>query len=208
MITAIDTIRSVARSAAEHPPGPRAVPDPPATAGGPPAASLAGLLPRVARVLARLLFAHGRDGDCLRVLARAVTTFVPLLDLGWLPAHPGAAPKPDTRVEARIDLLRQERAARARLRSAAARHRPARPAPPGQIQRARPDRPPGNRGATILGFPWAAATDDGLWHELLDLTSELLEICLGFGHQGGVQSCAELLELLAAVFGEPRPKAA
>ncbi len=209
MITAIDTIRSVARHATDHPPGPRAVPDQPVSGstrtGGAPNASLAGLLPRIVRILVRLLFAQGSDGPVSsggisHVLTQALTTFLAFLDLGWLPADPRGVPKPNARVEARVDLLRQERAARGRLRSAVARHRPARPV--------RPDRPPEDRGATILGFPWPAAADDGLWHDLLDLTSELLEICIVFGHQPGVRRCAKLLEVLAEVFDVDRPEAA
>ncbi len=210
MITAIDTIRSVARHAADHPPGPRAVPDQPESGrtrtGGPAAACLAGLFPRVVQILVRLLFAQGSgdpiagSGGISSVLTQALATFVPFLDLGWLPADPGGVQGPNARVEARIDLLRQERTARARLRSAVARHRPAQPV--------RPDRSPEDRGATILGFPWPAAADDGLWHDLLDLTSEVLEICIVFGHQPGVRRCAELLEVLAEVFDVDRPEAA
>ncbi len=141
----------------------------------------------------------------MRILAHALATFLPVLDLDWLPSDPGTLLRPTPRAYARIDLLRQERAARARLRAAAARHRPARPAPPGQIRRARPDRPPESRGAAVFGL---AVPDDDLWHDLLDLTSETLETFIGFSHQAGIRRCAELIEVLAESFDEPRPAAA
>ncbi len=194
--TAIETIRSVAGHAADHPPAPRAVPD----HGRPPAATLAGLPPRAARILLRLLFTHTPDGSTLRILAQALTAFLPFLGLDWLPADPAAIRKPTDRVLARLDLLRQERAARARLRGAVARHRPAR--------RAKPHRPPENRAAAALGLDWPDEPDDDLWHDLLDLTSQTLETFIAYGHQPGVRRCAELIEVLAEVFGEPRPAAA
>ncbi len=193
MITAIETIRSVAGRAAEHPPrATRGKPD------RPPAQTLAGLPVRAARILLRLLLSA--NSNTLRILAQALAAFLPLLGLDWLPADPAAIPKPTQRVRARLDLLRQERAARARLRSTVARHRPAR--------RARPDRPPANRAAAVLGLDWPAEPDEDLWHDLLDITSQTLETFIAYGHQQGVQPCAELLEVLAEVFAEPRPAAA
>ncbi len=198
MITSIDTIQAVARHAAANPPAPRNAPDNVALArlrrDQPPGSgtSLAGLLPRVVRVLGRLLFTPASA----HILAQAITTFLPLLDLDWLPAEPGAIPKPTIPVKARIDLLRQERAARARLRGAVARHRPAR--------RARPDRPPENRAVSAPGIE----SGGDLWHDLLDLTSEALETFIAYGHQDGVGRCADLLDLLADTFNKPRPAAA
>ncbi len=213
MITAIDTMRSVARAAAEDPPALRSVPDEPlpGLGSGAPAASLAGLLPRVAMILIRLLIARTPEGKnppsvppgSLRLVAQALATFLPLLDFDWLPSDPGAIPKPTGRAYARIDYLRQERAARARLRATAARHRPARPARP--VRRVQPDRPPESRAAAVFGL---TVPDDDLWHDLLDLTSETLETFIGFDHQAGIHRCAELIEVLAESFDEPRPAAA
>ncbi len=202
MITAIDTIRSVARAAVEDPPMLRSVPDEPApgTGSGAPAASLDGLLPRVAMMLIRLLIARTPQGSTLRIVAQALATFLPLLGLDWLPSDPGAIPRPTPRDCARIDLLRQERAARGRLRATVARHRPAQPA-----RRVQPDRPPESRAGAFFGV---AEPGGEVWDELLDLTSETLEIFIGFDHQEGVRHCAELIEVLADTFGEPTPKAA
>ncbi len=161
---------------------------------------MAGLLPRAVQILMRLFFTHSPDGSTLRILAQALSTYLPLLGLDWLPADPRTTPELTTPVLARIDLLRQERAARARLRSSVARHRPAR--------RARPDRPPASRAAAALGLDWPAEPGDDLWHDLLDLTSQTLETFIAYGDQQGVRRCAELLEVLAGVFGEPRPAAA
>ncbi len=201
MITAIETIRSVSRAAAEDPPALRSVPDQsrPETGSGAPAASLAGLLPRVVMILIRLLIPRTPDdkNPPSGILAHAIAAFLPLLDLDWLPSDPGTLPRPTPRAYARIDVLRQERAARARLRAAAARHRPAR--------RVRPDRPPESRGAAVFGLP---VPDDDLWHDLLDLTSEILETFIGFSYQPGIQRCAELIEVLADTFDEPTPAAA
>ncbi len=46
------------------------------------------------------------------------------------------------------------------------------------------------------------------WHELLDLTSEVLETCIRHRHLAGVRGCLELLDLLADAFTLERPEAA
>ncbi len=189
MMTSIETIRSVARRAADKPPAPRAVPDRPPV-------SLAGLPPRAARMLARLFFDQIPSGET-GILARALAAYLPLFSLDWLPADPRAIPAPTARVEARIDLLRQERTSRARLRRV-------RRSPP---HRVRPDRPPELRAVSALGVE-TPAEPDVLWHELLDLTSETLETFIGYGHQQGIARCAELLDLLAGIFDVDRPEAA
>ncbi len=151
MITAIETLQSVAHHAVANPPAPKSTPE---DAGGRPdrpPASLAGLLPRAARMMVRLLLARTPGGGTHQVLAHALSTFLPLLGLDWLPADPSAIRKPTIPVKSRLDLLRQERAARARLRCAVARHRPAR--------RARPDRPPENRAAAS-GLEWAGEPEE------------------------------------------------
>ncbi len=215
MITAIETIRSVARTAADDPAPRRASNDDPGVAapeGGPPAANLGGMLPRVVMMLIQLLVARTPEGSTLRIVAQALATFLPLFGLDWLPSDPGVIPRPTTRDHARIHLLRQERDARARRRASAARHRPAQPARPAPqpataaSSRVQPDRPPASRTAANFGLP--ANDDDQLWHELLDLTSETLETFIGFDHQDGVRHCADLIELFADTFGEGEPKAA
>ncbi len=187
MITAIETIRAIAH-AAHHRPAPRSAPGDPSGAPAGPGASLAGLLPRVALMLIRLLVARTPEGSTLRLVAQALATFLPLLDLDWLPADPTTIPVPAPQAEAHIELLRQERTSRARLRQLAA---------PGH--RIQPDRPPASR---------TAAPDDDVWIELLDLTSRTLETYIAFGHQRGARQCAELIDLLADTFGEDRPAAA
>lgn len=190
--TALETIQAVAHHAVDNPPAPRAVPDPP------PAASLAGLLPRLGRMLLRLLLAGASPDDRLRIFPRALAAYLPLLGLDWLPADPRAIPVPSDRVVARLDLLRQERAARARLRSAVARHSGPRPVPP--------DRPPENRLAAALGLESTAEPEE-LWQDLLDLTSETLETFIAYGHQEGVVRCAALIDLLAECAPRTKPAA-
>ncbi len=198
MITAIETIRSVARHAVEKPPAPRAVPD------RPPAGWLAGLPARAAAMLVRLFLADVSPD----ILGQALAAYVPLFALDWLPADPRAIPSPTARDEARIDLLRQERASRARLGKMG-------PLPsPGHGLR--PDRPPEIRAVSALGRAMFVCPPPGeprpepdeLWHELLDLTSETLETFIAYGHQAGIVRCAELLDLLADTFDDPRPAAA
>ncbi len=184
MITSIETIRSVARHAVEDPTT--------ASSDSPPACSLSGLLPRLAQLVTGLFAAGAPGGNTIHVVAQALAAFLPLLDLGRQPAEPPAPSELVTKDEARIDLLRQERTARARLRSATARHRPA--------QRVRPDRPP------FAAF--TAPPDEEVWHDLLDLTSEALEAFIRFRHPEGVGPCLELLELLAETFGVDVPEAA
>ncbi len=189
LTTSIETIRSVARRAAEDP-----SPGVCAPAGG----SLAGFLPRLAQLVTRL-FTGNATGGAIRIVAQALAAFVPLLELGRRSPDPAAEapagaspeapaePELTTKDEARIDLLLQERAARARRRGAGA-------------HRVRPDRPPEARAT--------AEAEDEVWNDLLDLTSEALETFIRFRNAVGVERCLELLDLLAEAFAIDRPEAA
>ncbi len=190
LITAIETIRSVARHAAEDP-------QPPAAAADRPLASFPA---RLWRLLARLLDAEMPEGQLLRILVRTLRALLPLLVQEPPPSDPPADPPSDPPADppesplktlARIDLLRQERAARARGRRA------------GELSTcAPPDRPPvANRAA-------AAGNAGQVWHELVDLASEAVEACVAAGDDRGIGRCVELLDVLAETFDGDRPEAA
>lgn len=187
--TAIETVRSVARRAMEDP-------QPPAAGAGT-RQPVDGLLPRIAALIARLFATGMREGNLLRIVARALATFLPLLAAGRPPAGPRPVPESATRNQARVDLLRQERAARARERRAA------------EVlaaRRARPHLPPADRARPHI--PPAGGSDAGAWHDLLDLTSEALEVFITHGDAAGTAGVAELLDLLAEAFAPGRPEAA
>ncbi len=201
VITAIETIRAVARRAAEDP-SPRCF-------GGPaaPAQAARSLLPRVAELVKRL-FAGNATGTAIRIVAQALAAFLPLLDREKQPDEPVAAPaEPEltTKDEARIDLLLQERAARTRQRGAGDSHVAS--------VFARPDIPPAASAAepAVTATPPAeappaeASPEADVWNDLLDLTSEALETFIRFRNAVGVKRCLELLDLLAEAFGV-RPK--
>ncbi len=203
MIIAIETIRSVARRAAEDPapekPSLRLVdsarhrrPKPETTI-----ATIAGGLPRLARLVTRLFGADTPAGNGIYIIAQALAAFLPLLGLHRQSRDPQAAPETTAKEQARIDLLRQERATRSDHRrldtTLTAR------------KLARPDRPP---AALRAGEASVAPPDDEVWNDLLDLTSEALETFIRFRDAIGVRSCLELLDLLAETFTVDCPEAA
>ncbi len=208
MIIAIETIRAVARRAAEDPaPGPRPVPaqprrfrrpSPPSRESRP--APIAGLLPRLARLVTGMFDAGTPAGNVIYLIAQALAAFLPLLDLGQESPDADAAPEMTAKEEARIDLLRQERAARSGLR---------------RLDeslivkgRVRPDRPPAALRAADSPVTLPAVAPPDVWNDLLDLTSEALETFIRFRDAIGVKSCLELLDLLAETFAVDRPEAA
>ncbi len=184
LITAIETIRAVAHRAAEDPQPPAAA-DPPTTGSFP---------VRLWRLLIRLLDAEMPEGRILQVLWRALRALLPLLTFDPPPADPPVdPPEPPVKTRARIDLLRQERAARARERQAGELH-----------ACARPDRPPAPASAFVSDTP--GEPDGDLWNDLLDLTSESVEVFVLSGDAEGVGRCAELLDLLSETFAEEHPE--
>ncbi len=182
LITAIDTIRSIARRAAEDPrPGnPRlrlAFPTRPRRAASSTAASSTAappvlpvpFLPYLGRLVTRLFVTAVPAGDTFQIVAQALAAFLPLLDLAPAPTDPDIPPEMTTRERARIDLLHQERAARA--------------------------------------YTCQAGPDDA-WLDLLGLTSEALETFIRHRRLAGVRACLVLLDLLADTFAAGRPEAA
>ncbi len=187
MIQAIETIRAIARHAAEDP-SPAAICTP---AGAP-----ASLMPRVAGFVSRLV-AGGATGTAIRIVAQALVAFLPLLDRGKQPDATPAEPELTTKDEARIDLLLLERAARARDRHTGDVHVATAFAPP--------DIPP---AASAAAEPAVTGAEDEVWNDLLDLTSEALETFIRFRNAVGVKRCLELLDLLAEAFDVDWPEAA
>ncbi len=184
MITTIETIRSVARHA-QGAPGPEA----PAATGR---AAIDGLWPRLVQLVAGLLATNVTGTGILQVIAQALTTLLPLLNLDGRSTVPGAG-KLTVQEKARLDLLRQERAARARQRAA---------------HRARPDRPPANRRFPFFGDGGDAEPETDAWNDLLQLVSEALEAFIRFRDRAGIDRCVEPPELIAELFGVAPPEAA
>ncbi len=186
MQIAVETIRSVAR---------RAVEDPTPGEGRPPAGvALPGSTPRIAHFV-KGMFTGDNAGPTIVFVTKALAVLSPILDHGRRSAAP-SEPEPAVKDQARIDLLRQERAARARQRQAAT----AMPA----TARVRPDRPPASsaRGACVL------VPNDDLLHEVLDLISEALELFIRYRDIAGVRGCLELLDMLSGSFRLGRSEAA
>ncbi len=200
LTTAIETIRSVAHRAVDDP-------QPPAigAASGPPAAANFGA--RLWRLLIRLLDADMPEGRLLRIIVQALRALLPLLGVDLPPADPPTDPPADpaanppadlsqpVKTRARIDLLRQERAARSQERSAAAARANAAPDRP-PVHRARPDVPP------------ASPPDAEVWHCLLDLSSEAVETYVATADAEGIGRCVELLDTLAETFAGELSEAA
>ncbi len=178
--TSIETLRSVARRVAE---------DPSPGVCVPPAGTVLAVLPRIAELVSRLLCAKV-TGSASRIVVRALSVFTPLLELCHRSPERGAKapnePQLTVKDEARIDLLHQERAARAQQRSAGS-------------ARVRPDRPPETR---------LAQSEAEVWNDMLDLISEALEIFIRFRNAVGVNRCLELLDLLSEALGVDQPEAA
>ncbi len=187
MITAIETIRSVARRAVEDP-------TPPADPKQKPGAAPRCLLPRLVRLVMRLFAADSAGIRTIYVIAEVLAAFLPLFDSGPEPPDAGGAPGMSPKEQARVDLLRQERASRAGL---------------GRIgmrlvggQRARPDRPP------AMAPPAMAPLDDDARNEFLDLISQTLETFIRRRDANGIRGCLCLLDLLADTFDAGHPEAA
>ena len=180
--TSIDTLRSVARHAADDP----ELPDP-GTGGARP--FLPGLLPRITRFVAGFLADGTPSGSVLRVIARALSGLLPLLERAPREAMP--LPEPTEKDGARIQLLQQERAARARERAAAKEE---------VAGRTRPDVPTSVRIPADVAAALFGPADDA-WNDLLDLVSEALEVFIVAGDRGGVSAVLEILDLTAEAFG-------
>ncbi len=192
MHIAIETIRTVAQLAQDDP-APEAV-------GATGRAALDGLWPRLAQLVARLLATGAtggknppsippftKGGSLMQIIAQALATLLPLLNLDGRPTDPGT--ELAGKDKARVDFLRRERADRAR-------------------HRARPDRPPESRSFPGFGNGGDAEPEADVWNDLLELISEALEAFIRFGDRTGIDRCAELLDLLAETFGVTQPEAA
>ncbi len=213
MIIAIETIRSVARRAAEDPvPTLRPVPAQPRRFRKPSAPnhessppSITGLPWRLTRLVTGMFEAGTPAGNVIYLIAQALAAFVPLLDFDWQPSGADATAELTAKQEARIDLLRQERESRCGLRRL----------DETPIWRARPDRPPtalraaDSPVALPAVAPLAVAPPAfDVWDDLLNLTSEALETFIRRRDAIGVRSCLGLLDLLAETFAVDRPEAA
>ena len=178
----IDILRSVARHAADEPEGP----DPGAGGAHP---SLPGLPRRIARFIAGFLADGTPSGSVLRVIARALSALLPLLERD--PPMATALPEPTEKDEARVEHLQQERAMRARERAAAKEE---------VAGRTRPDVPTSVRIPADVAAALFGPADDA-WNDLLDLVSEALEVFIVAGDRGGVSAVLEILDLTAEAFG-------
>lgn len=183
----IGILRSVARKAADHP-------EPTTPDGARP--FLPGLAPRVARFLAGFLVGGTPSMAILRVIARTMAALRPLLDRDFAPDGPRPVPDPTSESSASIELLRYERAARARERGGAREE---------AAGRARPDVPPTVR---VPDDVVAARRDNEPWNDLLDLVSEALEVYIAYRHDDGVAAILELIDLIADALGVDFPEAA
>ena len=80
-------------------------------------ASLKAYLLRIVGCLESLFAAAPAGVDETRILAHALSTFLPVLDLDWLPAGPDDMPKLTDDDLVTLELLRRERAVQARKRA-------------------------------------------------------------------------------------------
>ena len=187
-IHSLDIMRSVAQHAADNP-----LPPAPDADGARP--TLPDLLPRIARIVTGLFGGDAPSGTLLRVIAQAFATLLPLLDRdadsGAEPAGARPVPEPTVAGDARIDILRQTRAARWRERDRAKAE---------LTTRGRSDVPPSVR------LPAGTAADlfgpvDEAWNDLFDLITDALELFIVFRDDRGVSATVELLDLLDEFFG-------
>ncbi len=116
------------------------------------------------------------------------------------PADPnaGCVQEMSPEEQARVDLLRQERASRAGLRRVGMRL---------VGQRARPDRPPA-MAPPAMAPPAVARLDGDARNEFLDLISQALETFIRRRDAAGIRGCLCLLDLLADTFDAGHPEAA